>query len=266
MQLPAHSLSNTEVLKAMDASSHGLTQQEAHDRLQKYGANTLPAGKSPGLLSIFLNQFKSPLIYVLLAAAIMSFIIHEWSDAGFIVAVLLINAIIGTIQEFSAQKSASALQQMVTTLCRVLRDAEEYELNADQLVPGDIILLESGDRIPADIRLLSCQELETSEAALTGESLPVRKQAKTVLHESTVLADRTNMVFAGTLVDRGRASGVVVATALNTELGGIASAVISGPLTKAPLMIRMERFTHLITIIIGIVALLLALIAFMQGL
>jgi len=264
-ELPPHSLSINETLESMDASPHGLSYDEANKRRQHYGANILPTSKPPAMAVIFLRQFKSPLIYVLLAAAIMSIAIKEWSDAGFILAVLVINAIIGTVQEYSAQKAASALQQMVTTSCRVLRKGEVYEINATELVPGDLILLESGDRIPADVRLLSSHDLEISEAALTGESLPVRKHIEPILDEDAALADRYNMAFAGTLVDRGRGSGIVMATALHTELGNIAAAVIGSPLSKAPLMLRMERFTHLIAIIVAIIALVMGLVALMQG-
>jgi len=263
--LPAYKLSTTEALKSVQASAYGLSHQQARKRLLDFGPNILPTSKPPGIVSIFFHQFKSPLIYVLLAAAIMSIFIKEWSDAGFIIAVLIVNAIIGTVQEYSAQKAASALQQMLSTNCRVLREGEAYEINARELVPGDVILLESGDRIPADVRLLSSHDLETSEAALTGESLPVIKNAEGLLTQDTSLADRNNMVFAGTLVDRGRGSGVVVATALKTELGNIAAALISGKPTQVPLILRMQRFTHLIAITVAVASVLMASVALMQG-
>ncbi len=263
--VPFHSLSVTQTLERLKSSEHGLSQQQAAKRLQQYGHNRLPAGKKSGLLKIFLQQFKNPLIYVLLAAAVLSLSIAQWHDAAFIFAVLLINAVIGTIQEFSAQHSADALQQMVTTMCRVLRQGEELEIDALSLVPGDIILLESGERIPADLRLLSSHNLEVSEAALTGESLPVRKNASVQLEPNTPLAERSNMLFAGTLLDRGRATAVVVATGIHTELGSIASVVTTERLPQAPLLIRMQRFTHLITLIVAAAAVLMAIAALLQG-
>ena len=261
----AHTQSIDDIYQSVDTSVHGLTQDEAQARLKVYGANILPSKKPKGVFAIFFNQFKSPLIYILLAAAIMSIVINEWSDAGFIMAVLLINAIIGSIQEHSAQKSATALQQMVATTCRVLRDGETFEINARDLVPGDIILLESGDSVPADIRLTQCHDLIISEAALTGESIPVGKQTKRLSDETIVLAERNNMAFAGTMVDRGRGTGIVIATALDTELGKIASDVISGDEVKAPLMLRMEAFTQRITLIVIIAATIMSVIALLQG-
>ena len=146
-----HTVSSEAVVVELNSSLHGLTHEEAAIRLEKYGQNKLPKAKMSGLGVVFVRQFVSPLIYVLVAAALLSIIINEWSDAGFISAVLLINAVIGTIQEYSAQRAASALQDLVRTQCRVLREGETYEVNAEELVLGDIVLLESGDKIPADL-------------------------------------------------------------------------------------------------------------------
>jgi Ca2+-transporting ATPase len=260
-----HTLTADETLTALDASRHGLTHEIASERLIQYGRNVLPRTKPPGMAMVFLHQFASPLIYVLVAAALLSLVIQEWSDAGFITAVLVINAIIGTIQEYSAQKAASALQELVTTRSRVMREGDSYEINAEEVVPGDIVLLESGDRVPADVRLFSCLDLEIDESLLTGESTAVLKNADTVLKADTVLGDRKNMAFAGSLVARGRGRGVVVHTALATELGRIAVAVLTRPQTKAPLLIRMERFTHRVAIAVGLAAIIMALVAFSRG-
>lgn len=137
-----------QVLTAYQSSKHGLTQAEAAARLEHYGPNALPESKPPGIGKVFLRQFASPLIYVLVVAALLSVAIQEWSDAGFIAAVLIINGIIGTVQEYSAQRAATALRNLVTTQCRVMREGDSYEIDAVYLVPGDIILLESGDKIP----------------------------------------------------------------------------------------------------------------------
>jgi magnesium-transporting ATPase (P-type) len=260
-----HARGGADVLAALQGQPGGLSQAEAAARLKRYGRNALPETRPPGLMRVFLHQFVSPLIYVLVAAALVSMLIQEWSDAGFIGAVLLLNAIIGTVQEFSAQRAATALQQLVTTRTRVLRDGDAYELNAEELVPGDIVLLESGDRVPADIRLLASHDLEVNESLLTGESLAVHKDAGSLLAEDTVLGDRVNMSFAGTLVNRGRARGVVTGTALDTALGHIASEVLGKPPTKAPLLVRMERFTRRVAIFVGIAALLMAAVALSRG-
>lgn len=263
--LNPHALSPQAVLSALDSSPHGLSRSETTARIARYGRNILPKAKPPGAGVIFLRQFKSPLIYVLTAAALISLLIQEWSDAGFIFAVLLINAIIGALQEYSAQQAASALQELVASHSRVLREGDTYEIDARELVPGDIVLLESGDKVPADIRLLASHDLEIDESALTGESYPVRKRAEDVLAANTFLGDRLNMAFAGTVVVRGRARGVVVATALATELGHIAADVLSKAPTRAPLMLRMEKFTRRIAIIVGMAALLLAVFSLTRG-
>jgi P-type Ca2+ transporter type 2C len=260
-----HAIPGDDIVEQLHTSRQGISSQEAKSRLEKYGVNSLPRAKPASLLMIFLCQFVSPLIYVLVAAAVFAMIIEEWSDAGFITGVLLINAIIGTIQEFSAQRAATALQQLVSTQSRVLRDGDTCEIDAELLVPGDILLLESGEKVPADIRLLASHDLEIDESLLTGESLAVLKKDDVVLDENTFLGDRKNMVFAGTMVNRGRGSGVVVATALQTELGTIATEVIEGVAAKPPLLVRMERFTRRIAIIVGIAALLMAAISLSRG-
>ncbi|GMR18411.1 MAG: HAD-IC family P-type ATPase [Gammaproteobacteria bacterium] len=261
----AHVRSGDELLADLQSSRHGLTKNDAAARLSRYGLNTLPQATAPGIVEVFLRQFISPLIYILVAAALLSLVIREWSDAIFISAVLFINALIGTIQEYSAQRAATALQKLVSAQCRVLREGDTYEIDAEELVPGDILLLESGDRIPADARLLASNDLEIDESLLTGESASVLKDADRLFDDDTFLGDRINMVFAGTLVNRGRGRGVVVATAFKSELGRIAATVLSRQPAKAPLLIRMEEFTRRVAIIVGIAALLLAGVALMRG-
>jgi potassium/sodium efflux P-type ATPase len=260
-----HAVSSEAVLVSLNSSLHGLPHSEAVARLVQYGRNTLPQARMPGIGTVFLSQFTSPLIYVLVAAALLSLMIKEWSDAGFISAVLFINAVIGTIQEHSAQRAAAALQKLVSTRCRVLREGDTYEINAEELVPGDIVLLESGDKVPADLRLLVSHDLEVDESLLTGESLPVLKDGNTMLAADIALGDRVNMLFTGTLVGRGRARGVVVGTALNTVLGRIAADVLFKPSPKAPLQVRMDRFIHRVAIFVGIAALAMFAVAVMRG-
>ncbi|MFK5913512.1 MAG: HAD-IC family P-type ATPase [Woeseiaceae bacterium] len=263
--LKPHTLSSDNILDGLSSSHHGLSLAEAKHRLQQYGLNTLPKLKQAGLVQVFFRQFSSPLIYVLFAAASLSLFIREWSDAGFIFAVLLINAIIGTTQEFSAQQAAAALQDLVKTRSRILRAGESYEIDSEELVPGDIVLLESGDRVPADMRLLKSNNLQIDESLLTGESLAVTKQADVILNDDTILAERKNMVFAGSLVVLGRAHAVVVNTALSTELGNIATSVLGKSSSKAPLLVRMEKFTHRIAMIVGIAAIIMSVVALMRG-
>jgi magnesium-transporting ATPase (P-type) len=260
-----HAIHADAIVEQLGTNTQGISSEEAETRLRQYGPNSLPKARPASLLRIFLYQFVSPLIYVLVAAALFSLVIQEWSDAAFITGVLLINAIIGTIQEYSAQRAATALQQLVTTRSRVLRDGDTFEIDAENLVPGDILLLESGEKIPADVRLLSSYDLEVDESLLTGESIAVHKKANDVLAADTALGDRHNMVFAGTIVNRGRSVGVVVATGLATELGNIASEVIHGESTKPPLLIRMEQFTHKIAIIVGLAAVLMAAVSIARG-
>lgn len=265
VNLKPHTESADNILNLLSSSHHGLSLDEAKQRLQQYGLNTLPTVKQPSIFKVFIFQFASPLIYVLLAAAALSIIIEEWSDAGFIFAVLFINAIIGTAQEYSAQQAAAALQNLVRTCSRILRDGDSYEIKSEELVPGDIVVLESGDRVPADMRLLTENNLEIDESLLTGESLSVTKNAEVILEEDTNLADRQNMVFAGSLVVRGRAHAVVVTTALLTELGNIAASVLGKSSNKAPLLVRMEKFTHRVAIIVGVAAVIMSIIALMRG-
>lgn len=264
-QLQPHTETAEHILELLSSSHHGLSLDEAQRRLKQYGLNTLPRLKQPNIFMVFIHQFSSPLIYVLLAAAALSILIQEWSDAGFIFAVLLINAIIGTAQEYSAQQAAAALQNLVKTCSRILRAGDSYEIESEELVPGDIVLLESGDRVPADMRLLKSNNLQIDESLLTGESLSVTKDADLILKEDTILADRQNMLFAGSLVVRGRAHAVVVNTALSTELGNIAASVLGKSSSKAPLLVRMEKFTHRVAIIVGVAALIMAVVALMRG-
>jgi len=253
------------LIEALDSSRHGLSLAEAQARLQVYGRNELPRARPPGVGLIFLRQFVSPLIYILFAAAALSLLIQEWSDAVFIFAVLLINAVIGTVQEYSAQQSATALQNLVTTFSRVIRDGDSFEIPAAEVVPGDLVLLEGGDRVTADIRLLTAYDLEVDESLLTGESLPVRKEAGVVLPPDTPLGDRRNMVFAGSLVMRGQAQGIAVHTGLQTELGEIARDVVATAAAEAPLQVRMRRFTHRVALAVGIAAVVLAIVTLLRG-
>jgi magnesium-transporting ATPase (P-type) len=260
-----HALSGDQILDGLQAQATGLTSAEVLRRQQQYGPNALPRKEPPGLFQVFVNQFKSPLIYVLVAAALVSLLIEEFSDAIFISAVLLLNAVIGTVQEYSAQRSADALQKMMTTRVRVLREGDAYEIDSEEIVPGDVVLLESGERVPADMRLLESHNLEIDESLLSGESIAVIKRSDPILENDTVLGDRINMAFAGSLVNRGRASCVVVGIGLSTELGAIAKSITGDIGAKAPLQERMERFTQRVAIFVGCAVLVMATILLFRG-
>lgn len=260
-----HTITPQDILASQNSSTRGLNKESVSKQREIYGYNTLPKAKQPGLLVIFLSQFLSPLIYILLIAAAVSIFIGEVSDAIFISAVLLINAFIGTIQENSAKKSAASLQNLVTQTARVIRSGDVYEINSYELVPGDIVLLESGTKVPADMRLVQDQALSIDESLLTGESAPVVKNSNITLPPETLLAERKNMAFAGTLVTHGRAQGVITHTGLDTELGHIASDVILREHTKPPLLLRMEKFTLYISILVGLAVILLFFAALSQG-
>ncbi|NML73453.1 HAD-IC family P-type ATPase [Rhizobium sp. S-51] len=217
----------------------GLTQAQARQALEKYGENRLPVVGTPSFLKVLALQFLSPLIYILMASAALSTVISEITDALFIAVVLIVNGIVGAIQEFSAGKSAEALRALEQPHATVIRDGERQVIDAAGLVPGDLVMLESGERVPADIRVTTAEGLQCDEAAHTGESRAVAKLAG-------------DAVFAGTVITRGRARGEVVATGSRTELGRIAGAIQERSTAKPPLMIRMEDFTRLIAVAVGV--------------
>ncbi|KUG20327.1 MAG: HAD-IC family P-type ATPase [Methanomicrobiaceae archaeon] len=262
--VPWHALREDEVMQKLQSSLQGLTEDEAAERLEEYGKNALPAHLPPTLLRIFLRQFASPLIYVLLAAGIISLVLAEFTDATFIFLVILLNAVIGTFQEWQAEKSASSLQELLKIYARIRRGGDERTVPSEDLVPGDIVLLESGNRIPADIRLLRAQSLTVDESLLTGESHAIEKRPG-VLAAKIPVADRANMAFAGSTVMGGRGTGVVVATGSLTQIGLIAETVSTTEMGRPPLVIRMEEFSRKISIAVLAAAALVGLIVLLQG-
>jgi len=262
---PPHARAAAEVQSVLESPAGGLDAAAAGLRLQRYGRNALPRAPPRSLAAIFLSQFRSPLIYVLLLAALLSLSLQEYTDAAFIAAVLLVNAAIGTIQEFGAQRSAESLQKLVTTRATVRRDGEVRDIDAEELVPGDLVLLDSGSRVPADLRLVDEQRLSIDESLLTGESDAVVKHAAAILEPDTATADRVNMAFAGSIVASGRGRGVVVATGCGTLLGQIAAEVLGRDTGKPPLLLRMERFTLRIAIAVAVAAAVLAVISLVRG-
>lgn len=258
-------LPSDRALDELKSSPDGLSANEARKRLEKFGPNELPAAKSPGIVTLFFKQFLNPLIYVLIFACAFSFSLGHFSDAIFIGVVLLLNALIGTYQEYGAEKSAQALKNMVSPVAKVVRNGSAQEIDSRDLAPGDIVRLESGDKAPADLRLISTSNFTVDESALTGESLPVSKNESDQLEDNTPVADRTTMCFAGSLISSGRATGVVSATGQSTELGSIAASVGTQQTTKTPLLLRMESFTRAIAIIVLALAALFAIALILKG-
>lgn len=243
-----HAMELPSIFNILDSAESGLTDSEAQARLGKFGPNRLPQKPPAPIWKIFVRQFGSPLIYILVFAAAISIVIKEPTDAAFIMAVLLLNAIIGGYQEYKAEKSAQALQKLLQIKATVLRDGEVSEIIAENLVPGDVVWLESGNRVPADIRLLTTRGLEVDESLLTGESLPVLKDESWVGGVNTQIADRLNIAHAGSIVTRGRAKGLVVSTGMSTAVGLLALDIMEGTGGEPPLIVRMKRFTRVIAV------------------
>ena len=257
-----------EVLQELDSNvEQGLTSQEAGERLIKYGPNKLPEKKKTPLFLVFLGQFNDPMIFILLAAALLSIGIaifntvrkgeeFDFADTVIILGVCVLNAIIGTVQENKAEKSLEALKKMSSPTCVVRRDGKLVELKAEELVVGDIVILEEGRTVPADLRLTEAINLKTDESSLTGESLPVEKDASIVFTDEVGVGDRVNMVYMSTPVVYGRGEGVVVRTGIDTETGKIAKLLSEGEDDTTPLqkqLAKLSKFLGLLTIAIVVV-------------
>ncbi len=233
----------------------GLTEREAKDRLAQQGPNELPEAPPASPLALFVAQFKNLIVWVLIGAAVVSGLLQEWLDAAAILTIIWLNACLGFAQEFKAERSLAALRQLSVATARVVREGTIRPVPARELVPGDLVLVEAGDHVPADARLVYATSLRTQEAALTGESTPVDKRAEALPDETAALADQRNMLFLGTDVTAGKGRAVVVATGLRTELGRIASMIEQTGGETTPLQRRLERLGHsLLYLSLGIVA------------
>jgi len=252
-----HAMPQAEVVERLATDSEkGLSQSEASARLQKYGPNRLPEGKKRGPFTRFFAQFNNILIYVLLAAGFTKLMLSLWVDAGIIFAVVVLNALLGFIQEGKAEKALDSIRNMLSAEARTMRSGETRMIPAEQLVPGDVVLLESGDKIPADLRLIEAKNLRTEEAALTGESVPAEKTVDAAPVNATV-GDRGSMAFSGTMVVSGRATGVVVATGNETELGRINQLLAEVSPLETPLLRQIKKFGYIITAVIAVVIVLI---------
>lgn len=259
-----HNIEKDKLLIELDSSYEGLSSKEVEKRIIEYGENILPKEEKDGIFKVFFSQFKSPIVIIMLIAALFSFLAKEYLDFGVIIFIVLLDAFLGTFQEWKASKEAESLQNLIKVKTKVLRNNKEIIVDSEKVVIGDIVLLESGNKVSADLRVLSSTNLNVDESILTGESLPLHKE-NVVVPVKTRLSERKNMVFAGTSVVTGRAVCVVVATGSNTEIGKISLKVMETKHEKSPLVIRMEKLSKQITVIIGIVAVIIAILMFIKG-
>jgi magnesium-transporting ATPase (P-type) len=260
-----HVIEPAELMQLLETGPRGLRASTAAQRLVQFGPNILPQRPPDRLWQVVLRQFRDPLIYTLAAAAAVSLAIGDIKDAAFIAGVLVLNGVIGAYQEWKAEQSNLALRRLLQIRATVDRDGEVREVSADEIVPGDVVWLESGNRVPADIRLLTTHGVEADESLLTGESLPVLKDPGWNGAEATPVSDRQNMAYAGSIVTRGRAKGVVVATGTATNLGQLALDVLGETSGKPPLLVRMERFTRAIAAVMLSVACGIAVLGIVVG-
>ncbi len=242
MRRPWHAMTVEEVLNELKTSLKGLSSREASARLQEYGPNELEETKKRGVLEVFVDQFKSVLVALLVFAAVFSILIREYVDAAAIGAILIVNSILGTIQEYRAERALEALKRLAAPRATVIRDGVQVKIASTEVVPGDVIVLQAGDRVPADARLIESVNLKVDESVLTGESVPVEKLADVVLDEDTPLSERRNMVYSSTVVSYGRGKAVVVGTGMNTEIGRIAAMVQLEEKEETPLQRRLDSF------------------------
>ena len=259
-----HTLSTENSLELLNAPAGGLSHAEATKRLAEYGPNRLPeAARRSGFMR-FLQQFHHILIYVLIGSAVITAALDHWIDTGVILAVVVANALIGFIQEGKAEKAMDAIRHMLAPRANVLRDGERHSIEGDALVPGDIVLLEAGDKVPADLRLLTAHGMSVQEAILTGESVPVEKHTKPVAGDAA-LGDRSCMAFSGTLVTTGQGRGIVVGTGSRTEIGRISGLLTEVETLTTPLVAQMGVFAKWLTILILLIAALLLAYGYFVG-
>ena len=250
-----HSLEKEKVCEILKTSKEGLGQWQIEQLLEEYGINRLPEPETQSALMRFLMQFHNVLIYVLIAAGVVTALLEHWVDASVIFGVVILNALIGYIQEGKAENALNAIRKMLSPTALVMRSGKKISIDAEQLVPGDVVLLQSGDKVPADLRLLKVNGLQIQEAVLTGESLAVEKRISPV-DQQAVIGDQYCMAFSGTLVSHGQGAGVVVATGANTEIGRISSMVSQVDTVSTPLLMQMAEFGRWLTMaILGIAGL-----------
>ena len=266
---PVYLQSVEDVFKEVQSSPSGLSSQEAASRLEKYGANTLQEGKKKSLLEKFVDQFKDFMILVLLVAAVVSMFAHQGepdpTDAIIILAVVLLNAVLGVFQESKAEEAIEALKKMASPVASVLRDGHVEHIKGEDIVVGDVVILEAGDVVPADMRLFEVNTVKIEESALTGESVPVDKDLVIPAGDEVGIGDRTNMAFSSTNVTYGRAVGVVTSTGMNTEVGKIANMLANTEEGKTPLQENQDALGKWLTIMILVIAVIIFVVGMLRG-
>jgi len=254
-----------EIYKEINTNINGLSNKESEKRLLEYGRNELPKKEKDSILKIFFNELKDPMVILLIFAIIASFIANEIVDAIAILFIILVDLIMGTYQENKANNTAEALENLVTSKSKVLRDGEVIEIDSTELTIGDVILLESGDKIPADLRIIESSNLMVDESILTGESVQVNKNEKIIEKENISINEQSNMLFAGTTVVTGRTKAVVVGIGLNTEIGKIAKSIHETKEEKSPLTIRVEKLSKQISFLVLVVAIIIAVLLILKN-
>lgn len=261
-----HQMGADELKSELDVEPQlGLTKDEAANRQKKSGPNELSEGKGISPITLFLNQFKDFMVLVLVGATLLSGLLGEYLDAITIIAIILLNGILGFVQEFKAERSLSALKKLSAPMSKVLRDGKVEQIPAKNLVPGDIILLESGDRVPADIRFIMTSNCDVEESALTGESVPVNKHSKIIEQDDLPLGDLKNVGFMGTMVTRGTAKGVVIRTGMDTEMGKIADLIQNTEAQETPLQHRLEQLGKILIIVSLVLTVLVVVAGILHG-
>jgi len=260
-----HRLDGDQALARLGSGVDGLSPAQARQRLAEHGPNLLPESHRRTLIGMLLHQFSDFMILVLLAAAVVSGFVGEPQDTIAILVIVLLNAVIGAVQEFRAERAVAALRAMAAPEARVRRAGQHVTVGAAELVPGDVVLLEAGDAVPADLRLLECEELQTDESALTGESHPVEKRHELLEVPDPPLGDRRNMAFKGSTITRGRGSGVVVATGRETEIGDIAELLRGETKVKTPLQVRLARFGRYLALAVLAICTIVFVAGLLQG-
>lgn len=253
-----------ETLKILETSEEGLTSKEANKRLEKYGANELPRPAEESIFHLFISQFENPIELILVMTVVFSFIAKEYIDAIALIFIILIDVIMGTYEEWKARKDAESLTNMIKVTARVIRNGKEIEIPSKDLTLGDLMLLESGDKISADARIIDSHNFQVNESSLTGESIGIVKNNQ-VLNGEVPLAERKNMAYAGTTVITGRAQVIVTSTSTYTEIGRIADKVSHTEEEKSPLTIRIEKFSKQISIIIIFIAIITTCVLLSKG-
>lgn len=253
-----------EVFNDLQASEKGLSEKQVKARQKQYGKNILPEMESISWLKIVFHQIHSPLIYLLLIAAIISCLVHSWNDAIVIMLVIFVNSLLGAYQEWSAEQSSLSLQELLVVMARVRRNGSIYEVAAQELVPGDIVIVEAGMRVPADMRLIEVHNLLVDQSFLTGESQACEKSLNVSSHEA-IPAEQENMIFAGSTITRGLATGVVVATGTSSQVGQIAVVVSRASREDTPLMIRLGLFARHISFVVLACCMVIVLVGFLTG-